>query len=69
MECRFFLERNDERKGILDRCLLAIIKNKEMYGYELAEKLGEYGFCNFSEGTIYPQQTVNNVIGNGTTKS
>ncbi|WP_087972822.1 PadR family transcriptional regulator [Oceanobacillus rekensis] len=41
-------------KGILDGCLLAIIKNKEVYGYELAEKLGEYGFLNFSEGTIYP---------------
>lgn len=41
-------------KGILDGCLLAIIKNKEVYGYELAEKLGEYGFKNFSEGTIYP---------------
>lgn len=41
-------------KGILDGCLLAIIKNKEVYGYELAEKLEEYGFSNFSEGTIYP---------------
>lgn len=41
-------------KGILDGCILAIIKNKEVYGYELAEKLGEYGFSNFSEGTIYP---------------
>ncbi|MFC4023668.1 PadR family transcriptional regulator [Oceanobacillus longus] len=41
-------------KGILDGCLLAIIKDKEVYGYELAERLGEYGFQNFSEGTIYP---------------
>src|SRR5699024_1684538 len=41
-------------KGILDGCLLAIIKDKEVYGYELAEKLGEYGFQDFSEGTIYP---------------
>ncbi len=41
-------------KGILDGCLLAIIKNKEVYGYELAEKLADYGFDNFSEGTIYP---------------
>src|SRR5690606_1287007 len=31
-----------------------IIKNKEVYGYELAEKLGNYGFESFSEGTIYP---------------
>lgn len=41
-------------KGIIDGCLLAIIKNKEVYGYELAEKLSNYGFESFSEGTIYP---------------
>lgn len=41
-------------KGIIDGCLLAIIKNKEVYGYELAEKLDNYGFQSFSEGTIYP---------------
>lgn len=41
-------------KGILDGCILAIIKDKEVYGYELAEKLEEYGFQSFSEGTIYP---------------
>lgn len=41
-------------KGIIEGCLLAIIKNKEVYGYELAEKLESYGFESFSEGTIYP---------------
>lgn len=41
-------------KGIIDGCILAIIKNKEVYGYELAEKLGNFGFESFSEGTIYP---------------
>lgn len=41
-------------KGIINGCLLAIIKNKEVYGYELAEKLEGYGFQSFSEGTIYP---------------
>lgn len=41
-------------KGILDGCLLAIIKDNEVYGYELAEKLENYGFDSFSEGTIYP---------------
>ncbi|GGB42640.1 PadR family transcriptional regulator [Lentibacillus populi] len=41
-------------KGILDGCLLAIIKEKEVYGYELAQKLEDYGFDSFSEGTIYP---------------
>ncbi|NMD71742.1 PadR family transcriptional regulator [Bacillus sp. DNRA2] len=41
-------------KGILDGCLLAIIKEGEIYGYELATKLESYGFLSFSEGTIYP---------------
>ena len=40
-------------KGILDGCLLAIIKGKECYGYEMAERLSEYGFETISEGTIY----------------
>ncbi|MCS0674370.1 PadR family transcriptional regulator [Cytobacillus firmus] len=41
-------------KGILDGCLLAIIKEGEIYGYELAAKLESYGFHSLSEGTIYP---------------
>lgn len=41
-------------KGIIDGCLLSIIDEKEVYGYELAERLEAYGFEAFSEGTIYP---------------
>ena len=41
-------------KGILDGCLLAMIKEKECYGYEIAEQLSRYGFDSISEGTIYP---------------
>ncbi|EIT86690.1 transcriptional regulator, PadR family protein [Fictibacillus macauensis ZFHKF-1] len=41
-------------KGILDGCILAIIGEGEIYGYELTQKLREYGFQSFSEGTIYP---------------
>ena len=41
-------------KGIIDGCLLSIIQNGEVYGYELAEKLEGFGFDSFSEGTIYP---------------
>ena len=41
-------------KGILDGCILAIIQEGEIYGYELTEKLQSYGFYSFSEGTIYP---------------
>ncbi|MFK3938488.1 PadR family transcriptional regulator [Alkalihalobacillus sp. NPDC078783] len=41
-------------KGIIDGCLLSIIDENEVYGYELAKKLAAYGFESFSEGTIYP---------------
>lgn len=41
-------------KGIIDGCLLSIIGENEVYGYELAKKLEAYGFESFSEGTIYP---------------
>lgn len=41
-------------KGILDGCILSIIAEGEIYGYELAEKLQSYGFESFSEGSIYP---------------
>lgn len=41
-------------KGILDGCLLALITEEELYGYELATKLAAHGFTDISEGTIYP---------------
>ena len=41
-------------KGILEGCLLSIISKKDTYGYEMSEKLGEFGFTMVSEGSIYP---------------
>jgi PadR family transcriptional regulator, regulatory protein PadR len=41
-------------KGILEGCLLAIITERETYGYEMVEKLASYGFTMVSEGSIYP---------------
>lgn len=41
-------------KGILEGCILAIIKEKETYGYEISQKLESYGFGTVTEGTIYP---------------
>ena len=41
-------------KGTLEGCILKVISYKETYGYEISEKLQEYGFTNISEGTIYP---------------
>ncbi len=41
-------------KGTLEGCILQIIEKKEIYGYEISQKLNAYGFYDISEGTIYP---------------
>ena len=41
-------------KGVLDMCLLAIIKEEPSYGYEMADKLSQRGLELSSEGSIYP---------------
>jgi len=41
-------------KGTLEGCILKVISYKQTYGYEISEKLKEYGFADISEGTIYP---------------
>ena len=41
-------------KGTLEGCILLIIGRETTYGYEIMEKLIQYGFCGIREGTIYP---------------
>jgi PadR family transcriptional regulator PadR len=41
-------------KGILEGCILKIISNKKTYGYEISEKLKEFGFIDLASGTLYP---------------
>lgn len=41
-------------KGVLEACVLEIIKKRETYAYEISTQLKEYGFGDISEGTIYP---------------
>ena len=44
-------------KGILEGCVLAIIARGETYGYEILSLLGENGFSDLGEGTLYPLLT------------
>lgn len=44
-------------KGILEGCILAIIARGETYGYDIMTKLGNEGFDNVGEGTLYPVLT------------
>ena len=41
-------------KGTLEGCVLAVIRKKPTYGYEIAQRLSAYGFGRVAEGTIYP---------------
>lgn len=41
-------------KGVLEGCVLAIIKEKTIYGYELVQSLREAGFTDMVGGTVYP---------------
>ena len=41
-------------KGAMEGCVLAILRQKECYGYEISRNLERYGFGRAPEGTIYP---------------
>ncbi|MFC6182128.1 PadR family transcriptional regulator [Lactiplantibacillus daowaiensis] len=41
-------------KGILEGCVLALIADRDMYGYELIQALHRNGFESIVGGTIYP---------------
>lgn len=41
-------------KGVLEGCVLLILAEEEVYGYEMVQKLKAYGFEDMTGGTIYP---------------
>lgn len=41
------------RRGVLEHCVLALLRDEERYGYDLVTELAEAGLL-ASEGTIYP---------------
>ena len=43
-------------KGTLEACILQLIKNQDMYGYEMIKEidLRSKGIFSFKEGTLYP---------------
>ena len=40
------------KRGLLDICVLAAIKNKDSYGYAIVREIG--AFVSISESTLYP---------------
>ena len=45
------------RRGALEYCVLALLKEKERYGFELVRSLSQVDGLVTSEGTIYPLLT------------
>ncbi|UNC93232.1 PadR family transcriptional regulator [Candidatus Contubernalis alkaliaceticus] len=41
-------------KGVIEGAILKIISQKSTYGYEIYQILMQYGFNDFSEGSLYP---------------
>jgi PadR family transcriptional regulator PadR len=42
------------RRGTLEYCVLALLRNEERYGFDLVKALGAVDGMVTSEGTIYP---------------
>lgn len=41
-------------RGVLDLCLLAVMREGPAYGYEMTRRLGARGLSIVGEGSIYP---------------
>jgi len=46
--------RTQLRKGILEYCILLLVKKKDRYGYELIQEIDAYEIISAKESTIYP---------------
>jgi PadR family transcriptional regulator PadR len=42
------------RRGVLEHCVLALVRKDESYAYEIVRSLSDQGGLVTSEGTIYP---------------
>lgn len=43
-------------KGILEGCVLMVVKDKPLYSKEIVESLKSYGFSDLTGGTIFPDR-------------
>ncbi|AGY75941.1 PadR family transcriptional regulator [Clostridium autoethanogenum] len=41
-------------KGVLEGCVLLVVLENEIYGYEMIQMLKKYGFKEIVAGTVYP---------------
>jgi len=54
LERGLFMKNSQLLKGVLEGCVLEVINQKEIYGYDLIRELQDKGFAEIKGGTIYP---------------
>jgi PadR family transcriptional regulator PadR len=42
------------RKGLVELCVLAVLRDSEAYGYQIVERLGSIPGLEVTESTVYP---------------
>jgi len=42
------------RKGLVELCIMAALRDEEAYGYQIVEKLGQVAGLEVTESTVYP---------------
>ena len=42
------------RKGLVELCVMAALRDEEAYGYQIVEKLGQIPGLEVTESTVYP---------------
>jgi PadR family transcriptional regulator PadR len=42
------------RKGLVELCVMASLRDEEAYGYQIVEKLGRISGLEVTESTVYP---------------
>jgi PadR family transcriptional regulator PadR len=42
------------RKGLVEFCIMAVLRDGEAYGYEIVEQLGRVAGLEVTESTVYP---------------
>ena len=48
------LWKTELRRGLVEFCVLAVLREGEAYGYEIVERLQDYAGLEFTESTVYP---------------
>jgi PadR family transcriptional regulator PadR len=46
--------RTELRRGLVELCVLAVLRDGEAYGYQIVEQLKKHANLEFTESTVYP---------------